>query len=467
MNRDSAVAQEQAIPRRAKSDPCPLSLAQQRLWFLDQLQPDSPLYRIFTAVRVEGTLDTSTLRRSLEAIVARHESLRTTFVAVDGNPRQVIAESQTVELPVMDLRGLPASDRAGEARRLATEEAWRPFDLARGPLWRFRLYRLGEAEYVLLLGMHQMVSDHWSVRVLFAELAALYQALLNGEPSPLPELCIQYGDVAIWQREWLQGEVPQRQLSYWKQQLSGSLPVLELPTDRPRPPVQSGRGARQHLLMPQTVTRALIELSDHEGATLFMTLLAAFQTLLHRYTGQDDIVVGSPIAGRNRLEIEGLIGSLANTLVLRTGLAGNPTLREVLGRVREVTLSAHAHADLPFEKLVEELEPERNLSRSPMFQMMFQMRNIPEKQPQLPGLKIGDFEIAIGVSSFDLSLEVAEPFQGLSCKFAYNTDLFESATMARMLAHFRTLLEGIVADPDRPVADLPLLSEAERRHLLV
>ena len=461
------IAHPGGIPRRAKSDRCPLSFAQERLWFLAQLQPHSPLDSVSAAVRVQGTLDVSALRRSLEAIVIRHQSLRATFVAVDGRPRQIIAESQTVELPVIDLQGLPPSERASAAKRLATEEARRPFDLARGRLWRFRLYRLREAEHVLLVSMHQIVSDDWSMLVLFRELAVLYTALSRGQPSPLPELPIQYGDFAIWQREWLRGEVLEQQLSYWKAQLSGALPVLELPTDRPRPPVQSYRAARAHRLLPQTVTRGLIGLSHREGATLFMTLLSAFQTLLHRHTGQDDIVVGSPIAGRNRAETEGLIGFLTNTLVLRTDLSGNPTFRELLGRVREVTLGAHAHADLPFAKVVEELQPERNLSHSPLFQVTFRLTNTPEKHLELPGLTIDAFDIETGVSSFDLALEVAETLQGLSCTVTYHRDLFESATIARMLAHFQTLLEAILADPNRPVSDLPLLTEATRRQILV
>ena len=456
----------QAIPRRAKSDSCPLSFAQERLWFLAQLHPHSPLDSISAAVQVQGALNVSALRRALEAIVIRHQSLRATFVAMDGRPHQIIAESQTVELPVIDLQGLPQSERANRAKRLATEEATRPFDLVRGPLWRFRLYRLREAEHVLLASMHQIVSDDWSMRVLLRELAALYTALSCGQPSPLPELPIQYSDFAIWQREWLQGEVLEQQLSYWKQQLSGSLPVLELPTDRPRPLIQSYRAAREHLLLSQTVTSALIELSHREGASLFMTLLSAFQTLLHRHTGQDDIVVGTPIAGRHRAETEGLIGFLTNTLLMRTDFSGNPTFREVSRRVREVTRGAHAHADLPFEKEVEELQPERSLSHSPLFQVTFQFRT-PETHLASSGLTIDSFDIDTGVLSVDLALEVAETLQGLSCRVAYNTDLFESATIARMLAHFQTLLEGILADLDRPVSELPLLIEATRRQILV
>src|SRR5262249_25665730 len=284
---------------------------------------------------------------------------------------------------------------------------------------------------------------------------------------PLPQLPIQYVDFAIWQRDWLRGEMLEQQLSYWKQRLSGALPVLELPTDRPRPAVQTYRAARAHLPLPQTVTRGLIELSHREGATLFMTLLSAFQTLLHRHTGRDDIVVGSPIPGRNRSETEGLIGFLTNTLVLRTDFSGNPTFLAIVGRVREVTLGAHAHADLPFEKEVEELQPERNLSHSPLFQVTFELRTTPEKDLELPGLTIDSFDIDTGVSGFDLALEVAETVQGLSCMVTYNTDLFDAATIARMLAHFQTLLEEILADPNRPVSELPLLTEATRRQILV
>jgi amino acid adenylation domain-containing protein len=459
------ATEESVIPRRTNSRPCLLSLAQQRLWFLNQLRPDDALHNIFVAVRLEGTLDGSTLRAALEAIVVRHESLRTTIVALGGKPpQQVIAERQTVELRVIDLSGLPPSERAGEARRQAIAEARRPFDLAHGPLYRFGLYRLGEAEHVLVLGMHQIVADQWSVRLLLQELATLYEAFSSGQPSPLATLPIQYADFAIWQRDQVPGERLQAQLSYWKQQLSG-LPALELPTDRPRPPLQSCRGARQHMLVPQAVARGLAHLSHREGATLFMTLLAAFRCLLHRYTGQEDFAVGSPIAGRNRVEIEGLIGCLANTLVLRTDVSGNLPFRELLRREREVTRSAHAHAELPFAKLVEELHPERSLSQSPLFQVTFQLRD--EKDVELSGLKTELFDMDIGVSSFDLAWEVAENSEGLSCQAEYNTDLFDSATITRMLGHYQTLLQAIVADPDRPVSHLPLLTEAERHQLLV
>ncbi|RMF36691.1 MAG: non-ribosomal peptide synthetase, partial [Chloroflexi bacterium] len=359
------------LPRKREGNALPLSFAQQRLWFLDQLAPNTPLYNIPDAIRLRGPLDVAVLERSLNEIVRRHESLRTTFRATDGKPVQVIAPTLKLPLPLVDLSGLPKAAREAEVQRLATEEAQRPFDLSRGPLLRVTLLRLGDEEHVALLTMHHIISDGWSMRVLVQELAALYDAFSHGRPSPLPDLPIQYADFALWQREWLQGEVLEEQLAYWKQQLSGSPPVLELPTDRPRPPVQSFRGAHRPFMLPRPLSQAIKALCRREGVTPFMLLLAAFQTLLHRYTGQDDISVGTPIANRNRAEIEGLIGYFANTLVLRTDLSGDPPFRELLKRVREVALGAYAHQDLPFEMLVDALQPERDLSHTPLFQVMF------------------------------------------------------------------------------------------------
>ncbi|MBA3356383.1 MAG: amino acid adenylation domain-containing protein, partial [Pyrinomonadaceae bacterium] len=338
----------------------PLSFAQQRLWFLDQLEPNSSFYNMPQAIRMSGPLDTQALRKTLTAIAARHESLRTSFTMTDGDPVQVIAPAMSVELPVVDLSDLSESEREAEARRLATEEARRPFDLEHGPLLRATLLRLFEEEHVLLLNMHHIVSDGWSMGVLFRELGTLYQAFSIGNPSPLPELPIQYGDYAVWQREWLAGERLEQQLSYWKEQLSGAPPILNLPADHPRPAAQSYRGTRQSVRLSKKVTERLKALTQQEGSTLFTTMLAAFQTLLMRYTGQEDIVVGSAIAGRGRAEVEGLIGFFVNTLVLRTDLSGGPSFRELVGRVREVTLGGYEHQDLPFEKLVEELQPERS-----------------------------------------------------------------------------------------------------------
>jgi len=454
------------ISRRSEKEPAPLSFAQQRLWFIDRLEPGRPVYNVPLAYRVTGQLNIGALEESLREIVQRHEALRTTFPAVDGQPDQVIASGVDLALETVDLRGLPENQREFKAQALATEEAQRPFDLANGPVFRATLVRLHDEELLLLLTMHHIVSDGWSLGVLIREMATLYEAFSAGKPSPLPDLPIQYRDFAHWQREWLQGEVLEEQLSYWKSQCD-QLPLLELPSDRPRPPVQSYQGANHWFDLPDGLIQALKTLSQREGATLFMALLAAFQILLHRYSGQDDIVVGSPIANRNRAEIEGLIGFFVNTLVMRTDLSGNPTFRQLLARVGEVTLGSYAHQDLPFEKLVEEIQPERDSGHNPLFQVAFVLQNAPMPILRLPGLTLSSFEVDRKASTFDLTLELRESPDGINGRFEYNTDLFDAATISRMAGHFQTLLEGIVADPERRLSDLPLLPEAERRQLLV
>lgn len=343
MKKDTAVTNRYVIPRRGAIGSCSLSFAQQRLWFLNQLEQDTPVYNIVKAVRMSGVLDVEVLQKTLAAIVARHEALRTTFAVTEGSPVQIIVESRSVELAIIDLSTCPEMACEGELQRLLIAEARRSFNLSHDVMLRATVLQLDQQENVLLLVMHHIASDGWSIGILFREFVTLYAAFCLGQPSPLPELPIQYADFAVWQQQWLQGEVLEQQLAYWTRQLADNLPVCELPTDRPRPAVQSYRGARQSLVLPGTLSDALKALSRREGVTLFMTLLAAFQTLLHRYTGQDDIVVGSPIAGRTRAELEGLIGFFVNTLVLRTDLSGNPTLRELLGRVRETALGAYAH----------------------------------------------------------------------------------------------------------------------------
>jgi hypothetical protein len=339
-----------AIPRRERSDMTPLSFAQQRLWFIEQLERGTHTYNCARAARLRGPIDTAVLRRSLGDIVERHEALRTSFTATDGRPVQTIAGTLSLPLPIADLSGFPESEREAQAQHLAVEEIRRPFDLTRAPLLRVRLVRLGPEEHILILTMHHIVSDEWSQGVLFRELAILYEAHLAGDRAALPDLPIQYADYALWQREWLQGERLERELTYWRERLRGAPPVLELPTDRPRPPVQTFRGAKQSVLLPGRIGQGLRALSRSEKVTLYMTLLAAFQTLLARYTGQDDIVVGSPIAGRTRTETEGLIGFFVNTLALRTDLSGDPTFRELLRRVREVAFGAFEHQDLPYSR---------------------------------------------------------------------------------------------------------------------
>jgi amino acid adenylation domain-containing protein len=445
----------------------PLSYSQQRLWFLDQWEPMSPLYTMFRVVRMTGSLNIESLHKSLDVIVARHEVLRTTFAAVDGNPMQQTREDVAVPLPLIDLAAKPESERQAEMQRCIDEEAERPFDLASDLMLRVSLLRLREDEHVLLLTMHHIASDGWSMGIFFRELSLLYEAFCAGKPSPLPELPIQYADFALWQKNWLQGDVLKSQLGYWKKQLASAPARLELSAGRRRPAVQTFRGASYSFTLPSTLTQGIQSLSRGERGTLFITLLAAFATLLHRHMGGHDIVVGSPIAGRNRYEIEELIGFFVNTLVLRTDLSGNPTFRELLGRVRDVALDAYAHQDLPFEKLVEELQPERNLSHHPLFQVMFVLQNTRTPFLSLRGLTVSELKVERGTAKFDLSLSMVEKAGELTGAFEYNTDLFDEATIARMLGHFRTLLEGIVTDPDQRLSDLSLLTEPERHKVLV
>jgi amino acid adenylation domain-containing protein len=445
----------------------PVSFAQRRLWFLDQLEPGSASYHISRALRVKGRLDLPALRQSLEALLARHESLRTTFTWVDREPVQVISPARKMDVQVVDLTALEAGQRESEARRLAIAESQCPFNLARDQLLRVTLFQLDAEEYVLLLVMHHIVSDGWSMGILFRELAALYDAFAGGRPSPLPELPIQYADFALWQRQWFQGEVLQQQLDYWKKQLSGAPAVLELPQGKPRPAMQTFNGAYYSVMLPKRLCDLLDELSRGEGATLFMTLLAAFQTMLSRYSGQEDIVVGTPIANRTRRETEDLIGFFVNTLVLRTDLSRDPSFRELIKRVRDVSLQAYAHQDLPFEKLVEEFNPVRDVSRTPLFQVLFAMQNAPTFDFRLTGLELAAFDFKRSTSKFDLSLYVGQGGDRLTLVFEYNTDLFDATTIDRMGRHFVILLEAIVSNPEQRLSDLPLLSEAEREQLLV
>jgi amino acid adenylation domain-containing protein len=457
------LARVAPIKRATEVGPCPLSFAQQRLWFLDRLEPDTHLYNIPVIMRFEGALDVNALKRSLTALVERHEVLRAVFVAVDGIPMQTFAGKPEMPLPMSDLSQLPKAERDAEARRVANEESERPFDLARGPLFRAVLLRLEAEEHALLITMHHIVSDGWSLEVLKRELRALYAAYEMGQESPLEELPIQYGDYTRWQREWLTGEVLEEQLGYWREQLAGAPPVLELPTDRPRPAIQTFRGAHEDFKLPGDLLEALRALGRREGTTLFMTLLAAFQVLLSRYTGQDDIVVGTPIAGRTRAEVEGLIGFFVNTLVVRVRTEAGLSFREVLGRVRESCLGAYAHQDVPFEKLVEELHPERSLSHNPLFQVMFVFQSLTAKESPLPvGAAQGkNGQAGTGTAKFDLTLSLTEGEHGLNASIGYNTDLFDAATIERMGGHLQVLLAAAVADPERRIAELPLLTPDE------
>ncbi|MGB7923853.1 MAG: amino acid adenylation domain-containing protein, partial [Pyrinomonadaceae bacterium] len=445
----------------------PLSFAQQRLWFLDQLEPGSPFYNMPGAVELTGRLDVAALEQTLREIVRRHASLRTTFALAGGRPSQVITPGVTFNLTLVDLSALLPEDRHSEARRLSTEEAQRPFDLARGPLLRATLLRLSEEKHIVLFTMHHVISDGWSMGVLVREVATLYEAFASGRPSPLPELAIQYADYAVWQRERLQGEFLEQQLAYWRAQLDGAPSVIELPTDHPRPAIQSFRGARRLFTFDEQLSTQLKQLSQREGVTLFMTLLAAFQTLLARYSGQGDVVVGSPIAGRTRAEVEPLIGFFVNTLVLRTDVGGGQTFSEVLRRVREVCLGAYAHQDVPFEKLVEELQPERSLTHTPLFQVMFVFQSATAQTLQLPGLELSELSVESDTSKFDLTLLINERVTDFSGAIEYSTDLRDASTIRRMIGHFEVLLRSVVMNPEQKITELPLLTGAERHHLLV
>jgi amino acid adenylation domain-containing protein len=445
----------------------PLSFAQQRLWFLDQLISGSAVYNISEVLRLKGSLDAAALEWSLNEIVKRHESLRTTFSSSEGQPFQVIAAEANFKLPIVNLEQLADSRREQQMQQLALEESKKPFDLARDLMIRGVLIRLQANEHVLIVTMHHIVSDAWSLGVFYQELAQLYEARIASRPAELPQLTVQYADYALWQRESLQGKLLDDQLLYWKKQLAGAPDLLELPTDKQRPAAQSFRGGAVAMNLPPALNKAIKQLSRKEGATVFMTLLAAFKTLLHRYTGQSDIVVGSPIAGRTQIETEALIGFFVNTLVLRNQLAGNPTFRELLQRVRKVTLDAYAHQDLPFEKLVMELKPERSSSHSPLFQVMFVLQNAPAFQVNLSQVSATPIQIDNETAKFDLIFSVTDAGEEFQAGVEYSLDIFEPATISRMLAHFRILLEGICANPDARLSELPLLSESERHTVLV
>ncbi|MEP7183680.1 MAG: amino acid adenylation domain-containing protein, partial [Betaproteobacteria bacterium] len=444
----------------------PVSFAQQRLWLLDRMLGDRSVYNVPHAMRLSGTLDVAALRAAINEVVRRHEVLRTHFAVEDEQPVQVILPALALPLPIEDLGGLPPGERTREAHRRAREEARTPFDLARGPLIRARLLRLAETEHWLLLTLHHIVTDAWSTSVLSRELSMLYGAGLRREPPPLPELPVQYADYAVWQREWLQGTALAERVSWWKRALA-DLPVLEMPTDRVRPAAASARGGRVTFTVDAALTHGLKELSRREGATLFMTLLAAFQVLLHRWSGQHDIAVGVPVAGRNRLELEALIGFFVNMLVMRGDLRGEPGFSAYLARVRRWALDAYAQQDLPFEKLVEELAPGRDMSRNPLFQVAFALQSASPARWDLPGLIVERvLDTGDANSKFDLYLALTESEGELRGRFDYAASLFDAPTIERMTSHFQALLASIVADPQQAISRLPLHNAAERDRLL-
>ncbi len=453
------------IPRRAPGVPVPLSFGQQRLWFLEQLQPANPVYNLPTGVRVRGRLEVAALEQTFSEIVRRHEILRTTFSTIGGTPQQLIAPAQPVSFPLVELSQLSAAEREVEAQQLTRAEISRPFDLSHGPLWRTLLLRLSADEHIVIVTMHHIISDGWSSAILVREIAALYEAFVSRRPAPLAELPLQYGDFASWEQERQQGAELKSQLDYWRRQLD-QLPVLSLPLDRARPAVQRFNGAKQHLLVSPATSDALKALAQSEQATLFMVLLAAFSVLLSRYSGQTDITIGTPIANRRRTELEALIGFFANTLVLRLDIADCATFRELVRRAREVCLGAYANQDVPFEKLVEELQPERSLSHTPLFQTVLVLQNVPRKVLRLPDLQLEGFAAEAGLAKFDLTLVVEETDSGLACTLEYNKDLFDASTTERLLSQWRTLLEAAAANPEQSPVALPLLAAAQRRELL-
>ncbi|MEH2375500.1 amino acid adenylation domain-containing protein [Nostoc sp.] len=447
----------------AKDRELPLSFAQQRMWFLYQLDKESPFYNESLQVQIAGKLSVTALEQSINEIIRRHEALRTTFVVREGIPFQAILPTCAIAIPIVDLQGLSKAS----VQQIVTQEVRKPFDLAIAPLLRATLIRQEAESHLLILTIHHIITDGWSMGIFFKELEIFYQAFTKGELNPLPELTIQYADFALWQRQWLTQEVQQKQLDYWKQQLAGAPPLLELPTDYPRPPVQTFSGATKKFQLTEHLTSQLVSLSQKSGVTLFMTLLAAFAVLLHRYSGVNDVCIGSPFANRNRQEIEPLIGCFVNTLVLRTQIEDNPSFSKFLQQVRSVVWDAHAHQDIPFEQVVEALQPERSLSYNSLFQVVFVLENFSLDTLELPDISLTPEMVERGTSQFDLSLSIWQTQKGLIGSWEYNSDLFEADTIARMTLHFQTLLETIVREPNQRVGEFFLLTQLGRHQLLV
>lgn len=441
----------------------PLSFSQERLWFLDQLgSGQSSVYNIPLALRITGALSVPALARSLNEISRQQEALRTTFTSIAGKAVQIIHPESALVLTAIELEECPPNQREAKAMQSVAEEVRHPFDLIQGPLWRAKLWRLDQQEHLLLLTVHHIIMDAWSKGILFQKLAALYDAFSTGRPSPLPELPVQYADFAVWQRQWLQGKLLDALLDYWKQQLGSNLNELQLPIDRPRPILQTRRSTYQKQVLPKELTAALKTLSRREGVTLFVTLLAAFKVLLYRYTQQEDLFVCSPIANRNRKEIHGIIGYFVNLLILRTDLSGNPSFRELLGRVRKVVSGGYAHQDVPVQQLLSSL----NLLQAPLSQVMFALQNTAVHSLELSGLSVSTIDVDGGTADFDLYLYLIEEAGTLSAVLKYNTDLFDEPTISQLLKHYRTVLENITAHPEEPIASLLPLSKAEQQHLL-
>jgi amino acid adenylation domain-containing protein len=444
----------------------PLSFAQERLWFMEQLEPGQPFNNIPVVLRLEGALNVGALEKSVSEIVRRHKTLRTIFNAGGGQPAAIVAPATEIKIPVVDLSPLPDAEREQQARELMLETARQPFELSRNPPLRVKLLRLNHQTHLLLFTTHHIACDGWSLGIFYRELTALYEAFSQGHPSPLAELPADYAGFARSQRGRLQGKVLENQLAFWKRQLDGAQTMLDLPTDRPRPAIQPYRGAIKHFVFPKKLAADLARTSREENVTLFMLLLAAIQTLLHRYTGQEDILIGSPIAGRTQIEVEKLVGLFLNTLVLRGDLSGDPPFRELLKRVRKTALDAYAHQELPFGKLVDALQPARDLSRSPLFQIMFILQNEPLRPLELAGLKLAPVPVHSGTAKFDLTFSLEETGDGFGGFVEYNTDLFDESTIARLLGNYQTLLEGVAANPGQCLSQLPLLTKSEQKQIL-
>jgi amino acid adenylation domain-containing protein len=453
------------IPRRRGTGPCLASFAQSRLWYMDQLEPGLPLYHMQSTYRIRGPLDVTALERSVNEIIRRHEVLRTTFIAPEGQPLQVVAAELTLPVTLVDLSTVPDAESSIQA--LAREHVRRQFDLARGPLLRLTLLRLGPEEHLLLLAMHHIVSDGWSMNVFAHEISALYDAFVHGQPSPLPPLPIQYADFSLWQRSALQGQPLQDQLGFWKERLAGAPVVLDLPTDRPRPAQPSYNGVRLTHPLSAQVTNVVQTLATQQRVTPFMVFLAAFAIVLQRYSGQDDVVIGTPIANRTHVDLEGLIGFFINTLPIRLDLSGNPTFRELLGRVRDVALDAYEHQDMPFEKLVEELQPQRDVSLPPLFQVLFQLLNLPETPLRLAGATLERIHVDSGIAALELAISLSPNLEPPELTADYSTDLFDGAIVQRLVEHYLALLRAAIARPDEHIGYLPLLTPAERQRIVV
>ncbi|MDQ3803839.1 MAG: condensation domain-containing protein, partial [Acidobacteriota bacterium] len=457
---------DQTIPRRSGDVPCPLSFEQEQLWYMEQRHPGSNAFNLGTSYLITGAVSVEALELAFGEMMRRHEVLRTTFPTWNELPYQHVAAVGEMDLRKVDLGGLPAAEREAELERLVAEAGRDPFDLARGPLFRALLVRLDKEVYRLCLTLHHIIMDRWSFSLLWRELMVLYDAFSKGKPSPLPELPIQFADFAVWQRDLLQGEALEARLQYWRKQLAGASSVLALPTDRPRPPVQSFRGRRHYSAQSPELWSKLKDICQQENVTLFIALLAAFYAFLHRYTGQVDINVGSPFSNRNRVETESLIGFLLNMVVLRADLSGDPTFRELLRRVREVAVGAYDNNDLPFSKLVQELQPPRDSSRNPFFQVTFVFVDMHDSTGDQREVSMKQVDFEVGSSRFDLMLGARDRAADPTLILEYNPDLFEDATTARMLQHFETMLEEIVADPAQRISELPLLSAEEEAQLL-